>query len=44
VAVQGEVVPSQFFQVNGSLLVVVQVDVHEEQVLEAENLVYLVHE
>jgi hypothetical protein len=28
---------------DGSL-VVVQVDVHEEQVEEAENLVYLVHE
>jgi hypothetical protein len=44
VVVQGEVVPSQFFPMNGSLVVVVQVDVHEKQVREAENLVYLVHE
>jgi hypothetical protein len=42
VVVPGEVVPSQFFLMDGSQ-VVVQVDVHEEQVEEVDHLVYLLH-
>jgi hypothetical protein len=43
VVVQGEVLLSQFFRIHESQ-VVVQVDVHEEQVEEADHLVYLLHE
>jgi hypothetical protein len=43
VVVQEAVAQSQFYRLEGPQ-VVVRVDVHEEQVEEADNLAYLVHE